>query len=168
MPTPPVKYPKSRRSQSKPPIRKEEGNGGAPTPANDQNWRGIILLSVTLLVLILLYYAMIHPSMVQEEITQTKLFQLIRAHKVDSIVNEVDPSTNQHVFTGTFRHQLVQNGPEVEGAFKVPVDLSLNPDLAKDIAANGYTNIIETQSSNNWAWPLILNLLPIAIFVGLE
>jgi cell division protease FtsH len=167
MPTPPVKYPKSRRSSSKPPIRKDEGNGGSPTPANDQNWRGVILLSVTLLVLILLYYAMIHPSMVQEEITQSKLFQLIRAHKVDSIVNEVDPSTNQHVFTGTYRHQVLPNGPEVEGAFKVPVDLELDHDLKKEIYDAGYSNVIETQSNNNWAWPLILNLLPIAVFVGL-
>ena len=166
MPTPPVKYPKSRRSPSKPPVRKDEGNGGSPTPANDQNWRGIILLSVTLLVLILLYYAMIHPSMVQEEITQTKLFQLIRAHKIDSIVNEVDPSTNQHVFTGTFRHQVLPNGPEVEGAFKVPVDLELDHDLKKEIYDSGYPNVIETQLSNNWVWPLISSVLPVLFIVG--
>src|SRR5208337_206350 len=31
----------------------------------------------------------------------------------------------------------------------------------------GYTKTIETEANTNWAWPLIINLLPIVIFVGL-
>jgi cell division protease FtsH len=164
MPTPPVKYPKSRRSSGKPPVRKEEGT---PAPGNDQNWRGMLLLFLTVVAVIFLYYAMIHPSLVQEDISQATMFDLIHSGKIVSIVNEVDPSTNQHVFTGTYMHQVTPGAKEVEGAFKVPVDLQLNPYLESQIKEAGYSKIIETQSSNNWAWPLILNLLPIVMFVGL-
>ncbi len=95
----------------------------------------MLLLFLALMGILILSYAVIHPSMVQEDITQTDLFTLIKANKVDSIVNEIDPSSNQHFLTGTYLHQVVPNGKEVKGAFKVPVDLSLNPDLAKDIKA---------------------------------
>jgi cell division protease FtsH len=169
MPTPPVKYPKSRRNTAKPPVRKDENGGGAPGPAGDQNWRGMLLIFTTVVAVIFLYYAMIHPTMVQQEISQTKLFDLIKAGRVDSLVNEVDPSTNLHMFTGTYKQAVTTtpNAPEQEMAFKVPIDLSLNPDLAKDIYNAGYKKIIETESSNNWAWPLVMNLLPIVMFVGL-
>ena len=46
-------------------------------------------------------------------------------------------------------------------------NLQLDPDLKKEIEAAGYHGFIESQTSNNWAWPLILNLLPIVMFVGL-
>jgi cell division protease FtsH len=168
MPTPPVKYPKSRRTSSKPPVRKEENNSGTPTPGSEQNWRGILLLSLTVAAVILLYYAMIRPPMVQEEISQAKLFELIKAGRVDTLVNEVDPSTNMHLFTGTYKRQA-PNAPNStqEAAFKVPVDLQLNPYLLSEITQAGYTKGVETQESNNWAWTLILNLLPIVMFVGL-
>ena len=103
MPTPPVKFPKPRRSSGKPPVRKGEGNGGgAPTPPADQNWRGMLLLFFIILAVILLYYAMIHPAMVQDDIKQSDLFNMIRAGQVDSIVNQVDPSTGVRSLTGTY------------------------------------------------------------------
>jgi cell division protease FtsH len=169
MPTPPVKFPKPRRSSGKPPVRKGEGGGGAPTPPADKNWGGMILVFGFIMVVIIAYYTLLHPGIVQEDITQTRLFDLIKADKVDTIVNETDPSTNLHVLTGTYKRPATAapNAPEIEAAFRVPVDLALNPDLAKDIYAAGYKKIIETQASNNWAWPLIFNLLPIILFVGL-
>jgi cell division protease FtsH len=169
MPTPPVKYPKSRRNSAKPPIRKDDNGNGAPGPAGDQNWRGMLLIFTTVVAVIILYYAMIHPTLVQQEITQTKLFELIKDGRVDSLVNEVDPSTNLHMLTGTYKVQATNtpNAPVQEAAFKVPVDLQLNPYLESEIKAAGYKPIIETEASNNWAWPLVLNLLPIIFFVGL-
>jgi cell division protease FtsH len=164
MPTPPVKYPKSRRSSGKPPVRKEENQ---PAPNNDQNWRGMLLLFVTVVAVIFLYYAMIHPSMVQDDITQSRLFDLIKAGKVETLVNEADPSSTQHYLTGTYWHPVAANTKPVLGAFKVPIDLQFDPDLKKEIEGYGYKGIIEAQPSNNWAWPLILNLLPIVMFVGL-
>jgi cell division protease FtsH len=161
MPTPPVKYPKSRRNSAKPPIRKDDNGNGAPGPAGDQNWRGMLLIFTTVVAVIILYYAMIHPTLVQQEITQTKLFELIKDGRVDSLVNEVDPSTNLHMLTGTYKVQATNtpNAPVQEAAFKVPVDLQLNPYLESEIKAAGYKPIIETEASNNWAWPLF--------FVGL-
>ncbi len=170
MPTPPVKYPKSRRSSGKPPVRKGEGNnGGAPTPPTDQSWRGILLASLTILMVILLYYAMIHPSVVQEEMTQTRLFDLIKQGKVESIVNETDPSTNQHMLTGTYKHPVsnVPNSPEVLGAFKVPIDVEFDRYIPSELKEAGYTKIVETQANNNWIWPLVSGLLPVVFLVGI-
>ena len=167
MSTPPVKYPKSRRSPGKPPVRKDEGNGGGgPAPAGDQNWRGMALLTLFVVMVIFLYYAMINHSMVQEEITETTLFDLIKSNKVESIVNEVDPSTNQHMLTGIYWKEVPPNPKPVQTAFKVPVDLQLDPYLDSEIHQLGYKKIIETQSSNNWIWPLVSSLLPIVLFVG--
>jgi cell division protease FtsH len=166
MPTPPVKFPKSRRSPGKPPVRKGDGNGPAPGPANDQNWRGMLLLSLTIVALILLYYAMIHPSIVPQDMTQAQMFKLIHDGKVTSLVDETDPSTNQHVLTGTYKNPIPSN-PNAEAAFKVPIDVEFDRYIPSEIKQAGYAGIVETQQSNNWAWPLIINLLPIILFVGL-
>ncbi len=63
MSTPPVKFPKPNRSTGKPPVRKNDANGtGGPGPGSDQNWRGLILLFLTVLSMLALYYALIHPG----------------------------------------------------------------------------------------------------------
>ena len=107
--------------------------------------------------------------MVQQEMTLGRLFELIKAGKVDSIVNELDPSTGLHMFTGTFKTPVsnAPNAPEVDAAFKVPVDFTLDPALATEIEQAGYTKRIETESNTNWLLPIITSFLPILIFVGL-
>jgi cell division protease FtsH len=166
MPTPPVKYPKPRRNSGKPPVRKGEGNGGAPTPPADQSWRGLLLASLTILMVILLYYAMVHPSVVPEEMTQAKLFQLIHEGKIDSLVDETDPSTNGHVLTGTYKNPL-PNAPNNEGAFKVPIDVEFDRYIPSEIRQAGYTKIVETQANSNWAWPLIVQFVPVLFFFAI-
>jgi len=170
MPTPPVKFPKPKRSSGKPPVRKSDGNSPTPSsgPANEQNWRGLLLLSLTLALLFSLFYVLKYPGMVQEEITQTRLFELIHQGKVDTIVNEPDPSTGLRMLTGTYKRPIsnAPNAPETEGAFKVPVDLALNPYLESEINQAGYKKIIETQANTNLLWPIINTVLPIVIILG--
>jgi len=168
MPNPPVKFPKPKRNSGKPPVRQSDGNGSAPGPANEQNWRGLFFFSLTLLAVISLIYVLRSPGLVPEEITQTQLFDLIKANKVDSIVNEPDPSTGTRMLTGTYKRPL-SNVPNSQSAlvnFKVPVDLQLNPYLGSEIKQAGYTKIIETQAANNWVLPLLYNVLPILIIFG--
>jgi cell division protease FtsH len=170
MPTPPVKFPKPNRSSGKPPVRKSDGNGSSSGPGSDQNWRGIVLLFLTVLSMLALYYALIHPGVAQQEMTQAQLFDLIKAGKVTTLVNEPDPSTGIRTLTGTYKKPIsaVPGAPDTgEGAFKVPVDLQLNPYLASEINQAGYKGIIETQNNSNILWPLIINFLPIVLFVGL-
>jgi len=170
MSNPPVKFPKPNRSSGKPPVRKNDANGSGPGPGSEQNWRGLILLFLTVLSMLALYYALIHPGVTQQEMTQAQLFDLIKEGKVTSIVNEPDPSTGIRTLTGTYKRSpsTTPGSPDSgEGAFKVPVDLSLNPHLAEDIKAAGYPGIIETQNNSNIIWPLVLNFLPIILFVGL-
>jgi preprotein translocase subunit YajC len=93
MPTPPVKFPKPNRSSGKPPVRKSDSNGTGGTPGSEQNWRGLILLFLTVLCMLTFYYLLIHPGVTQTEMTQAQLFDLIKAGRVTSIVNEPDPST---------------------------------------------------------------------------
>jgi cell division protease FtsH len=171
MSTPPVKFPKPNRSSGKPPVRKTDGNGtGGPGPGSDQNWRGLILLFLTVLSMLALYYALIHPGVAQQEMSQADLFKMIKEGRVTSIVNEPDPSTGIRTLTGKYiaAPGAVAGSPEAtSGAFKVPVDLQLNQYLASDIAQAGYKRIIETENNSNILWPLIINFLPIVLFVGL-
>ena len=171
MSTPPVKFPKPNRSAGKPPVRKNDGNGtGGPGPGSDQNWRGLILLFLTVLSMLALYYALIHPGVAQQEMTQADLFKLIHAGRVTTIVNEPDPSTGIRTLTGKYIAVpgAAAGSPEAaSGAFKVPVDLQLNQYLASDISQAGYKGIIETENNTNILWPLIINFLPIVLFVGL-
>jgi cell division protease FtsH len=169
MPTPPVKFPKPNRSPGKPPVRKNDGNGPTPGPGSEQNWRGLILLFLTVMMMLALFYALRYPGIAQQQMTETQLFDLIKAGKVTSLINEPDPSTGVRMFTGTYKKDASSqpNAPETEAAFKVPVDLGVYPDIAKKIEAAGYTKIIETQNNSNIIWPLIINFLPIILFVGL-
>ncbi len=128
MSTPPVKFPKPNRSSGKPPVRKSDGNGSAPGPASEQNWRGLVLLSLTILFVVALFYSLRYPSLVQQEISQAQLFDLIKAGKVETIVNEPDPSTGLRMFTGFYKRPVsnLPNAPEEKAAFKVNVDLQLD------------------------------------------
>src|ERR1700677_2020941 len=97
MSTPPVKFPKPNRTPGKPPVRKSDGNGTGPGPGSEQNWRGLILLTLTVFLMFALYYAVIHPGLAQQEMTQSDLFDKIKAGKVITLVNEPDPSTGIHL-----------------------------------------------------------------------
>ena len=171
MSTPPVKFPKPNRSPGKPPVRKPDGgNGAGPGPGSEQNWRGLILLFLTVLSMLALYYALIHPGVAQQEMTQAQLFDLIKQNRVTNIINEPDPSTGIRMLTGTYKKQVTTATGTTdagEGAFKVPVDIEFNKHLADDIKAAGYPKIVETQNNSNIIWPLVLNFLPIVLFVGL-
>ena len=170
MSTPPVKFPKPNRSTGKPPVRKNDGNGSSPGPGGEQNWRGLILLFLTVLSMLALYYALIHPGVAQQEMTQAQLFDLIKQGRVTKIVNEPDQSTGVRTLTGTFT-KLPGAAPgstdATEGAFKVPVDLEFDRYLYSELKQAGYSKIIETENNTNIIWPLVLNFLPIVLFVGL-
>ena len=170
MPTPPVKFPKPNRSSGKPPVRKNDNNGTGSGPGSDSNWRGLVLLSLTLLAMFALYYALRYPGIAQQELTQAQLFDLIKDGRVDTIVNEPDPSTGMRTLTGTY-HKLpnaVAGTPQAaEGSFKVPVDLEWDRWLYSEIKQAGYTKIIETQNNSNFLWPIFINFVPILVVFGL-
>ncbi len=171
MSTPPVKFPKPKRNSGKPPVRKGDGNGNGPTPGpgGDQNWRGLLLLFTAAVAIVALYFAIVHPGMAQEDISQARLFELIKAGKVETIVNEPDPSTGLRMLTGTYKRPVsgAPNAAEMEASFRVPVDLQFNPYLENEIKQAGYTKIIETQASNNWLWQMVSGMLPVVFLVGI-
>jgi cell division protease FtsH len=170
MSTPPVKFPKPNRSPGKPPVRKGDGNGSSPAPGSEQNWRGLILLFLTVVLMLALYYAMIHPGVTQQEMTQAQLFSLIKEGRVTTLVNEPDPSTGIRTLTGTYKsaaNAVAGSNEAAAGAFKVPVDVQLDPYLLSEIQQAGYKGIVETQNNTNIIWPLVINFLPILLFVGL-
>src|SRR5580692_11413152 len=100
MSTPPVKFPKPRRNSGKPPVRKPGGpsnNGNPPPPPAEQNWRGVILFTFIIVAVVLLYYAMIHPAIGEQDLSQKDLFAAIKANKVVDLSEQYDPSTGQRV-----------------------------------------------------------------------
>jgi cell division protease FtsH len=169
MSTPPVKFPKPNRTPGKPPVRKSDGNGTGPGPGSEQNWRGLILLTLTVLLMFALYYAVIHPGLAQQEMTQADLFDKIKAGKVVTLVNEPDPSTGVHLLTGTYKKPVsnAPNAPEVEAAFKVPVDIDFDKYLYSEIKQAGWTKVIETQNNSNIIWPLVIQFVPVLFVFGI-
>ena len=168
MPTPPVKFPKPNRTPGKPPVRKGDsnGNGNTPGPGNEQNWRGMILVTATIILMAGLYYTIMHPSMVQQQISQTDLFNLIREGHVTKIVSEPDPTNiGVRMLTGTYQKPASSavGAPLVDASFKVPVDLNLNPYLDSEIHQAGYKPIIETEVNNNLFWPIFINFVPVLL-----
>ncbi len=166
MSTPPVKFPKPNRNSGKPPIRKGDGNGPTPGPNGDKNWVTPGLVFLTIVAICLFSWVALHPNVMQQDMTQAKLFELIHEGKVEKIVNEPDPSTGLRMLTGTYKSPTPSD-PNAVTSFKVPVDLSLNPWLAWQIKDAGYTKTIETEANTNWFLPMLFQLLPILFVFGL-
>jgi cell division protease FtsH len=131
----------------------------------------LILLSSPCWRCCALYSALIHPGIAQQEMTQPKLFDLIKAGKVETIVNEPDPSTGMRMFTGTYkkpaapRPALPNTRPRgrFQGARRSPT----RPLPLTEIEAGGLHQDHRDPANTNWLWPLIINFLPIVLFVGL-
>ena len=166
MPNPPVKFPKPNRNPGKPPVRKNDGNGAGPGPGSEQNWRGVVGVTLTIMVLIALYYTIMHPSLVQQEITQAELMDSIHQGRVTKIYYEPDATTSSTgLLTGTYQKPAssAANAPLVESSFKVPVDLNFDRNIKEEIAQAGYKPIIDTQINNNLFWPIFINFVPVLL-----
>jgi cell division protease FtsH len=169
MPTPPVKFPKAKPSSGKPPVRKGvDGNSPVPAPAGEQNWKGFLLLLMLAVAIFLFCYVTIHPGTVQEEITQARLFDLIHQGKVDEINIVPDSSSGMHMLKGKFRAPPLNapTAPDVVHGFELPVDLEFDRYLDSEIKQAGFKGNIETKPVSNVIMPLIMNFLPIVLFVG--
>jgi len=149
MPTPPVNFPESGRVSGR-----------------KYNGRGLILLAVTILGLFGFYHVLIHPAPAQQELTQAQLFNLIKAGKVVTLVNEPDPATGIRYLTGTYRKPVSSVPGATEtggGAFKVAVDLQLDPYFLSEITQAGYKGTIETRNNSSILWPVLLQLLTVVL-----
>jgi cell division protease FtsH len=171
MPTSPVKFPKPRRNSGKPPVRKNGGannNGGnPPPPPTEQNWRGVILFTFIIVAVVLLYYAMIHPTIGEQDLSQKDLFAAIKAGKVTELVEQTDPSTGQRVLVGTYKHPMsAGSATEAEINFRTPIDVEFDPYILSELKQAGWTADIETQQTNNWMGPIISSVLPIIVILG--
>ena len=136
---------------------------------NGRNWRVPILAGLTVIVICAICYAVISSPGTPREMNQAQLFDLIKQGRVTSIVNEPDPSTGIRTLTGTYKEAVGAIAGAIdsrEGAFKVPVDLQLNPYLASEIQQAGYKGTIETRNNANIFWPLFINLVPVIVFGG--
>ncbi len=112
--------------------------------------------------------------MAQQEIPQSQMFDWIKQGQqpgqghVTDLTNEPDASTGIRYITGVYHKPSDKpGGPETTVNFKVPVDLQFNPYLMSEIQQAGYKGTVETVNNTNIVWPLILNFLPIVLFVGL-
>jgi cell division protease FtsH len=169
MPTPPVKYPKSKPSSGKPPIRKGgEGNGPGPVPPVDQNWKGMALLTLLVLAVLSFCWLTLHPGTAQEEITKAKLLDLIHHNQVLEINIQSDSSSGMNVLTGKYKGPPLNapTAPDVVHPFTVPVNLEFDRYLQSEIEQAGYHGTIESKSVTNVVWPILMNFAPIVLFVG--
>ena len=167
MPTPPVKFPKAKPSSGKPPVRKGDGNVPGPAPTGDQNWKGFALLSMLGVAVLLFCYVTLHPGTAQEELTKAHLIELIQQDRVKEINIESDSSSGMNMLTGKYQAPAANTtGPDVSHSFKVPVNLEFDRYLQSDLKQAGFKGTIESKSVSNVIMPLIMNFLPIVLFVG--
>jgi cell division protease FtsH len=169
MPTPPVKYPKAKPSTGKPPVRKGDGNAPGPAPVNEQNWKGILLLLALGVMILLFGYVTLHPGAAQEEISLSKLFDMIHENRVESIDIVTDSSQEIDMLTGKYSGPPLNapTAPPVSHGFKVPVNLRFDKDLKSELAAAGFKGTIESKSDTNVIMPLLINFLPVLFIVGM-
>src|SRR5579875_991880 len=104
MPTPPVKFPKSKPSSGKPPVRKSgDGNTPVPAPGADQNWKGMALLTLLGMAVLLFCWLTLHPGTSDEQITKARLIDLIHQGAVSEINIQSDSSSGMNVLTGKYK-----------------------------------------------------------------
>jgi cell division protease FtsH len=169
MPTPPVKFPKAKPSSgNKPPVRKGDGNAPVPAPSGEQNWKGLALLGLLAVAIFLFCYLTMHPGTVQEEISQSKLIDLIHQGRVEEINIKSDPSSGINMLTGKYKAPPL-NAPtaaDVVHGFELPVNLDFDRYIYSEIRQAGYKGDIEAKSVSNVVMTVIMNFLPIILFVG--
>jgi hypothetical protein len=133
------------------------------------SWRGLLLLTLAVLAILALYYALKYPAVSQQEISQAQMFELMKEGRVVTLVNEPDASTGIRYLAGVYHMPVsnLPNAPETSVAFKVAVDLQLDPNLLNNVRQAGYHGTIETVNNTNIVWPLFLNLAPATLFLAL-
>jgi cell division protease FtsH len=168
MPTPPVKYPKTKPSSGKPPVRKGDGNGPTPAPAADQNWKGYTLLGLLAVFALLLWYVTFHPGTAPEDISKAKLLELVKNNQVDNINIESDSSSGMNMLTGVYHTAATTpGGKALDHNFRVPVNLEFDRYLQSEIQQAGFKDPIESKSVSNVIVPLLINFLPFVFLIGL-
>jgi cell division protease FtsH len=170
MPTPPVKFPKAKPSSGKPPVRKGESGapGTGPAPVNDQNWKSVLLLLLLGIAILFTCYLTLHPGNAEEKLSKAKLIELIQKGQVQEINIESDASSGLNILTGTYLAPAsnAPTGPNVQHLFEVPVNLEFDRYLQSEIHDAGFKGTIESKSVSNVLMPILMNFLPIVLFVG--
>jgi cell division protease FtsH len=163
MPESPVKFPKPKKN-AKPPVRSNgEGNGSGN---NDTNWRGMVIIFVSLGVILLAYYLSTNQSPIQQEKSLVELTQLLQNKKVKQVTFVREPTTGNTYLEGKFlRPKSPTDATEVEGYFKTTVDLELYKDLGATLSQHGFP-YVETRIINNIWWQSLLSFLPILLFIA--
>jgi cell division protease FtsH len=170
MPTPPVKFPKSKPSAGKPPVRKSgDGNAPVPAPGADQNWKGMALLTLLLMAVLLFCWLTFHPGTTDEQITKAKLIDLIHQGVVKEINIQSDESSGMNVLTGKYMAPPANapTGAPVAHTFTVPVNLAFDRYLQSEIKQAGWPGTIESKSVSNLIWPILVNFAPILFLLAI-
>lgn len=162
----PVKIPRPRKNR-KPPVR-GGGNGGpggdgmGPNGGGDTNWKGLLIFAASMLLIVFAYYLSNQQGVAQEDITYTKFNTLLTEKKIRTVTFERDPSSGLSYLVGAYTKEA-PGGKEVEGGFRVPIDLQLTPYLKYDLAAAGFPNVNVKVMTNYWQ-PL-LSFAPVLLFL---
>ena len=141
----------------------------AAAGSRKSSWRGVIFLFLFVVALLAVYAYVKHPDPNVETLSQTRLFDLIRDGRVLNIVNQLDPSSGTRHLAGWYTKpaDAASNTPAMNVAYSVPVDLQFDPRLLDELREAGYTRPIDTVFNSDIVWPLIMNFLPIIVFVAL-
>ncbi len=105
----------------------------------------------------------------RETISQVELFDLIKAGRVRNMVNELDPSSGVRHLVGWYTKTAddVSNANASLVAFSVPLDLQFDPAYSMNYEKRAIPGPLIPLTLPTSSGPLILNFLPIILFVGL-
>ena len=121
--------------------------------------RGLFVLTLVIFAAATLYVELRSPSPVQKEVSQAQMLEWIKEGHVARLAIVPDPATGQRYITGLY------NGPGAPVSFKASVDLALDPYVLSEIRQAGYNGTIETENNTSIAVPLLLNLVPVILFL---
>jgi hypothetical protein len=139
------------------------GNATTPPPRRRQNnWTGLLFLTLTILAIDALCYSLTHPRLAPQEITKVQLLDLVKAGQVMFIANEPDPTTGARALTGSYTKPVAgTNGRAV--MFKLNLDPITASQIANELQQAGYNRTIETRNNTNIVWPLLIQFLPVLL-----
>ena len=157
MPTPEVRYPKPRKNRNARPAA-PKGKGPGQTPPAEPNWRGYLLLALSLaLICVFFYYNTnngFHPA-ATEDLSIPKFKAAVREHRVES-VTFIRESTGTTYFEGKYRHPKSEtDAAEVTSGYHTAIDADWDKDLKPFLAQNGFPDLDTKMVTSFWNSPLV-------------
>ncbi len=167
MSTPPVKYPKSRKNNSKPPIRKSDGNSPLKGTEGDSGWKNIFLVVGIFILIVMIITMILRPALPDETLAKSDLIKGIQENRVTELTLYYDDLGGRYLQGKIQKHPGDNPNIAVTSVvFRVPVDLEWDKDYPTVIQQAGYKQIIDTKPITSVLSSPMYNIMELLLIVA--